>query len=235
MVRPAYPLVTARLKLRPFAAADFEDLYAINSRPDVTRYLYSEPGDAAQVREVLDQKIGESMLDEVGQRLSLAVVRPELNRVIGEVHLQWLSREHRQGEIGFVFHPDHHGKGFATEAAAVVLQLGFADLGLHRIIGRLDAGTSVRPGYWRSSACDARRTSCMTSSSRANGPTSSSTRSSSTSGRHGAEFLPHCGQRTAATFLAGCIVWVPQSVGATSGMPLDIASTMLRGHIGPGG
>jgi RimJ/RimL family protein N-acetyltransferase len=139
VVRPAYPLVTARLNLRPFAAADFEDLYAINSRPDVTRYLYSEPGDAAQVRKVLDQKTGESMLDEVGQRLSLAVVRPELNRVIGEVHLQWLSREHRQGEIGFVFHPDHHGKGFATEAAAVVLHLGFADLGLHRIIGRLDA------------------------------------------------------------------------------------------------
>jgi RimJ/RimL family protein N-acetyltransferase len=38
-----------------------------------------------------------------------------------------------------VFHPDHHGKGFATEAAEVVLRLGFADLGLHRIIGRLDA------------------------------------------------------------------------------------------------
>jgi RimJ/RimL family protein N-acetyltransferase len=139
VIRPAYPLVTARLQLRPFAATDFEDLYEINSRPDVTRYLYSEPGDAAQVREVLDQKLGETTLDEVGQRLSLAVVRPDLDRVIGEVHLQWLSREHRQGEIGFVFHPDHHGKGFATEAAAIVLRLGFADLGLHRIIGRLDA------------------------------------------------------------------------------------------------
>lgn len=139
VVRPTYPLVTARLKLRPFAATDFDDLYAINSRADVTRYLYSEPADAAQVREVLHQKLGESMLDEVGQRLSLAVVRPELNRVIGEVHLQWLSREHRQGEIGFAFHPDHHGQGFATEATAIVLRLGFAELGLHRIIGRLDA------------------------------------------------------------------------------------------------
>jgi RimJ/RimL family protein N-acetyltransferase len=139
VLRPDYPLRTARLVVRPYSAADFDDLYSIHSRPDVTRYLYSEPGDATQVREVLDRRIGEPALDGDGQRLSLAVVWPQVDRVIGEVHLLWLSREHRQGEIGFVFHPDHHGKGFATEAAEVVLRLGFADLGLHRIIGRLDA------------------------------------------------------------------------------------------------
>jgi RimJ/RimL family protein N-acetyltransferase len=125
--------------LRPYSAADFEDLYAIYSRPDVTAYLYWEPRDATQVREFLGAKIREATLEDEGQRLSLAVVWPKADRVIGEVHLQWLSREHRQGEIGFVFHPDYHGKGFATEAAEVPLRLGFADLGLHRIIGRLDA------------------------------------------------------------------------------------------------
>ncbi len=30
---------------------------------------------------------------------------------------RWLGNEHRQGEIGYVFHPDHQGKGYATEAA----------------------------------------------------------------------------------------------------------------------
>jgi RimJ/RimL family protein N-acetyltransferase len=139
VLRPEYPLRTARLVLRPFSAADFEDVYAIRSRPDVTRYLYAEPGDAEQVREVLDRKIGESTLDVAGQALSLAVVWPPVDRVIGEVHLEWLSREHRQGEVGFVFHPEHHGKGFATEAADVALGLGFDGLGLHRIIGRLDS------------------------------------------------------------------------------------------------
>jgi RimJ/RimL family protein N-acetyltransferase len=38
-----------------------------------------------------------------------------------------------------VFHPDFHGKEFATEAAEAVLWLGFANLGLHRIIGCLNA------------------------------------------------------------------------------------------------
>jgi RimJ/RimL family protein N-acetyltransferase len=139
VLSPEYPLRTARLLLRPFSDADFEDVYAIHSRPDVTRYLYAEPGDAAQVRELLDRKVGESRLDDAGQRLSLAVVWPQVDRVIGEIHLEWLSREHRQGEIGFVFHPDHHGQGFATEAAEMALRLGFDGLGLHRIIGRLDS------------------------------------------------------------------------------------------------
>ena len=49
------------------------------------------------------------------------------------------SREHHQGEIGYVLHPDHQGNGYATEAAAVMLRLGFEELGLHRIVGRLDA------------------------------------------------------------------------------------------------
>ena len=34
------PIRTARLVLRSFRADDLEDLYAIQSRPDVTRYLY---------------------------------------------------------------------------------------------------------------------------------------------------------------------------------------------------
>jgi RimJ/RimL family protein N-acetyltransferase len=139
MFRPDLPIRTARLMVRPFTAADFADLYAIRSREDVTRFLYAEPETPEQVQEVLARKIGQKTLDAVGETVSLAVVWPELDRVIGEVHLQWLSDEHRQGEIGFVIDPEHHGHGFATEAAEVVLRLGFEGLGLHRIIGRLDS------------------------------------------------------------------------------------------------
>jgi RimJ/RimL family protein N-acetyltransferase len=49
------------------------------------------------------------------------------------------SREHQLAEIGFVFHPDHHGHGFATEAMRVVIGLGFEAGGTHRIMGRCDA------------------------------------------------------------------------------------------------
>jgi RimJ/RimL family protein N-acetyltransferase len=139
MLRPHYPLRTARLILRPYSPDDLDDLFALQSRPDVTRFLLFEPRDREQVRLALEQKTRQSVLEDEGARLTLAVVLPESGRVIGEVMLEWLSRQHRQGEIGFVFHPDYQGKGLAREAAEVMLRLGFADLGLHRIIGRLDA------------------------------------------------------------------------------------------------
>jgi RimJ/RimL family protein N-acetyltransferase len=36
-------------------------------------------------------------------------------------------------------HPDHQGRGYATEAAAALLELAFDGFGMHRVIGRLEA------------------------------------------------------------------------------------------------
>jgi RimJ/RimL family protein N-acetyltransferase len=139
MLEPRYPLMTARLMLRPYSMDDFEALYDLQSRPDVTRYLYFGARDREQVRESLRAKIQAAVLDGEGGGLTPAVVLRETGAVIGDVMLRWTSREHQQGEIGYIFHPDHGGRGYATEAAEVMLRLGFEELGLHRIVGRLDA------------------------------------------------------------------------------------------------
>ena len=139
MLRPCYPLETARLVLRPFQAGDLDELHAFHSLPEVARFLYWEARDLEQVRAVLDTKVHQGVLEDEGQVLALAVVWPEAGVVVGEVSLHWLSRRHRQGELGFVFHPRYQGRGLATEAAEVVLGLGFDGLGLHRMIGRCDA------------------------------------------------------------------------------------------------
>jgi RimJ/RimL family protein N-acetyltransferase len=71
--------------------------------------------------------------------LNLAGVLPATCEVVGDFALRYWAKEHRQGEIGFVVHPDHHGRGYATEGAARMLRYGFEEAGLHRIIGRLEA------------------------------------------------------------------------------------------------
>jgi len=139
MAQPGYPLRTARLVLRPYAIGDLDDVYDIQSRPEVARYLLVGARDRDQVREVLAERIAATLPDGEGGSLSLAVVLPETGTVIGEVVLFVRSREHRQGEIGYVFHPDYGGRGYATEAARVMLWLGFDEFGLHRIVGRTDA------------------------------------------------------------------------------------------------
>lgn len=138
MVRPRYPIQTARLTLRPLTADDLDDVHAYSSRPDVTRYLYWDARDLDETREALERYSRHTALDGEGDGLVLGVVPRDVGRVVGQVNLQWTSEEDRQGEIGFVLNPDHHGRGYATEATHVMLRIGFEDLGLHRIVGRCD-------------------------------------------------------------------------------------------------
>jgi RimJ/RimL family protein N-acetyltransferase len=138
-VKPAYPIQTERLLLRPFAETDFDALLAIQSRADVARYLYWDPRTAAEVRETLDTKVRATAIIAEGDNLSLAAVLRDSDELIGDCSLLWASAEHRQAEIGFAFHPDHHGHGYATEAAAALLALAFDGLRAHRVFGRLEA------------------------------------------------------------------------------------------------
>jgi RimJ/RimL family protein N-acetyltransferase len=139
MLRPAYPIVTERLTLRPFIHADLDDVYAYHRLPDVTRYLYWEPRDRESTADALVQKMTQTTLADEGDRLTVAVEWPEISRVVGEVNLMWRSREHRQGEVGYVLNPEFQGRGFATEAAREMLRIGFDVLGLHRMFARCDA------------------------------------------------------------------------------------------------
>lgn len=138
VLTPELPIKTDRLLLRAYTEEDLDDVHDIQSRPEVARYLYWGTRDREQAREALRLKIAASALREEGENLTLAVELPGTGKVIGDVLLIWVSREHRQGEIGYIFHPDHGGHGYATEAAEVMLRLGFEGLGLHRVIGRLD-------------------------------------------------------------------------------------------------
>ena len=139
MFRPERPLETAGLTLRPFTPGDFDDLYAYQSRHDVARYLHWDARNHAQVWHALVRQCDEITLSAEGDWLTFAVVLREAGKVIGEAGLKLISWENQQGEIGFVFHPDYHGRGLATEAAECLLRLGFDLIGWHRIIGSCDA------------------------------------------------------------------------------------------------
>ena len=58
--------------------------------------------------------------------------------VIGDVLLALRSAEHQTLEIGYVFHPDYGGQGFATETVRALVDLAFGIIGARRIIARVD-------------------------------------------------------------------------------------------------
>ena len=136
---PDYPLRTQRLSLRPVSERDVDSLVAYRSLPEVCRYVPFEPMDEAAVRERLHRSWGLRALKAEGDVLFLGVELTASGQLVGDVMLRWSSVEHRGGEIGYVFHPAYSGRGYATEAAHRLLHLAFDELGLHRVIARLDA------------------------------------------------------------------------------------------------
>jgi RimJ/RimL family protein N-acetyltransferase len=139
MLHPTYPILTDRLLLRPFRDDDLDAFHAIQRRDDVVRYLYWEPKSRDESNEMLQRRMLQVAIDKEGDGLHLAAELRGTGEMIGHFSLFLASQEHRHGEVGFVMHPDHHGHGYATEGARVMLRLGFEELGLHRIVGRCDA------------------------------------------------------------------------------------------------
>ncbi|HEX6128861.1 MAG TPA: GNAT family protein [Candidatus Limnocylindria bacterium] len=139
MLRPKFPLLTDRLLMRPFDDDDLGQLHAMQSDHEVVRFLYWETRSIEEVQAQLERIKPMTRIDEKSDALRLAALRRDSGELVGDYSLRLASREHRQGEIGFITHPAHQGMGFATEGSEVLLRLGFEELGLHRIFGSCDA------------------------------------------------------------------------------------------------
>jgi RimJ/RimL family protein N-acetyltransferase len=137
-LRPEYPIRTERLLLRPLTAADTDALLSYRGRSDVCRYLPFEPMTPELIATRLAGDWARHELTDEGQAINLGIEAADTGDLVGDLILFWRSREHAGGEIGWVLHPDHTNRGYATEAATALLDLAFDDLGLHRVAARLD-------------------------------------------------------------------------------------------------
>lgn len=140
------PLETDRLILRRARHDDFSALFPIHSDPDVCRYLPYEPRDEAGMKEALDKRVALTELVPGGDALFLAVELKATGEVIGEVLLFYRHEEWRQGEVGYMFSPKFHGKGYAYEATRAFMDAAFDHFNLHRISARCSAANTAS---WR--------------------------------------------------------------------------------------
>jgi RimJ/RimL family protein N-acetyltransferase len=143
MLGSSFPIQTARLTLRPYGPGDLAFLHSLYGREDVCRYLPWAPMDLDAARTKLDLRLSQTHLEADGDPLVLAAEETATGRQIGEFMLRLKSVESRQGEIGWVIHPDAQGRGFATEGARELLSLGFDESGLHRIFAGCDPRNSA--------------------------------------------------------------------------------------------
>ncbi len=129
---------TERLRMRPFTTDDLDAYAAMHAPPELVRYLPWEPRDRAASLEALTRHL-EPHLDKDDDALTLAGFERVTGRFVGEFVLFLRSTAHRGGEVGYIIDAAMAGRGYATEGAEAMLEIAFAQVGLHRVVGRIDA------------------------------------------------------------------------------------------------
>lgn len=127
------PIETPRLILRDFAMDDWKPVQEYASDPQVVKLLAWGPNSAEQTIDFVRRTIEEARQAK-RRKFGLAVtLKEEDGRVIGGARLD-LTARYREADLGYVIHRKFWGKGYATEAARGLLELGFGRLGLHRVV-----------------------------------------------------------------------------------------------------
>ncbi len=122
-------LTTARLRLEPLADIHLVEFNAMNSDPEVMRYLSGKPETLDESRAVIGRV--KARWAALGYAWWALIVR-DTGELAGAGILQNLRREATLQpdldcplEIGWRLHRDHWGRGFASEAAFAIAAQAF--------------------------------------------------------------------------------------------------------------
>lgn len=136
MTLPTPTLETERLRLRPFADADADDLFALQSNAHVLRYWDSPPWvDRSSVARFM---AGCRQMAEEGSGARVAIERTSDLAFVGWCTFNSWNPDFRSGSLGFCLNEAAWGHGYATEAARVLLQWAFDTLDLNRVQSETD-------------------------------------------------------------------------------------------------
>lgn len=143
---------TARLILRPYETTDFEAVHAYSSDPENLTYMLWGPNTPEETREFIEDAIAaagspdpEEYLFAVVEKSSGMLIGGGLISVSGPVRpgvAEAASVSYPgfgSGELGWIIRRDRQKLGYGTELGAFLVDLGFGELGLHRLCAHCDA------------------------------------------------------------------------------------------------
>ncbi len=145
MLHPPYPLETERLICGAYEESDRDWLVAIRGMKDVMQHIPFGGESGEEMEKVIARRKESTHIDGPGDAVLAVMEEKATGARVGELMLRYPPDMHLTGEIGFILHPDFHGRGFAYEGAALMLRLGFEEAKFHRIMAITDgANTSCR-------------------------------------------------------------------------------------------
>jgi RimJ/RimL family protein N-acetyltransferase len=134
-------LETERLVLRRFTDDDVENLVELDSDPDVMRFINGgRPTPRDEVENVLLPMFLDYHKRSAGYGF-WAAVEKSTERFVGWFHLRPAEgAQPGEVELGYRLRKSAWGKGYGTEGSRGLIQKGFAELGVERVVASTMVG-----------------------------------------------------------------------------------------------
>ena len=118
-------LKTKRLLIRNFVENDYHDLYEYLSDRETYNF---EPGEPITI------ETAKNLCNERSKNRKFLAVQLK-NKVIGHIYFAQIKpKKLLTWETGFIFNKKYQGKGYATESLTAIIEYGFKNMNVHKII-----------------------------------------------------------------------------------------------------
>lgn len=128
------PIDTPRLIIRPYTPDDLDALDAILSDPE-TLVFWEKPYTREETRGSIERNIQSTDKNGFGR---WAVILKDTGLLIGLCGIVRMESDGREvNDLGYIFHRDYWGQGYATEAARAVMGYAFEVLELDSVTANM--------------------------------------------------------------------------------------------------
>lgn len=129
-------LESERLRYRRLTNDDAKEIFELRSNPETMKYiprpLVTNFDEAVAHIKLINDKI-DSNID-----INWCVTEKKSNNCIGIIGFFRTQPENYRTELGYMILPEHHNKGYVTEAVNTLLNYAFNEMGFHSIEATID-------------------------------------------------------------------------------------------------
>ncbi len=135
-ILPFPNLQSERLSFREINEKDIPEVMELRGNAENMKFIprplvTNEEEALAHINMILSKK-------EENDAVNWVITEKGSNSLIGIIGFFRTQHEHFRSELGYMILPQHHGKGYVTEAIATVLAFGFNTLKLHSVNAIID-------------------------------------------------------------------------------------------------
>jgi [ribosomal protein S5]-alanine N-acetyltransferase len=126
-----HSLESEQIYFKALSIEDVQEIHDYASDIEVSRFIgWNLMNTLHETRELIEIMLKR---ESEGTHLYASIVLKSTRAIVGTAMIFNFDHEANQAEIGYVFHKNHWGKGYGTEAVALMNDFAFTSLNLHKL------------------------------------------------------------------------------------------------------